>query len=248
MSSLLLPRHFYNQPQGAVQIDWSNPLTQGLIHVFDGANYYDAMGSGRRIVPAGTGAIGPTEQGLALIGNNTSASGSLAIDLSPYRGFSYSGWVEVQPQAAVGADDMLFEYTNNFNNTAGAFALDMKSASGFVDLLVRPTLSLYGTTRWATPTAGWHYITSSINQDDSTFSTQRKLYVDGILQTPHSHSATGALTAGFPNSTLYLMSRGNASLYYAGKMAGFALHGRAISDSEAGELAANPWQIFRVSE
>jgi hypothetical protein len=43
MSCLLLPRRFYNQPQGAVRVDWGNPLAQGLVSVFLPGNNYDLV-------------------------------------------------------------------------------------------------------------------------------------------------------------------------------------------------------------
>lgn len=41
--SLILPRRFYSQPPGYAEIDWSNPLTNGLWCAFNGATKTDAV-------------------------------------------------------------------------------------------------------------------------------------------------------------------------------------------------------------
>lgn len=240
MSCLILPRRFYSQPSGAVEIDWNNPITQGLIHTFTGNSLRDDIFK-REIVLAGTGALGSTEHGRALIGNNTNASGSLAIDLSPYRGFSFSGWVWIP--ASYGAYDMVYEYTPNLNSTTGGFYLLLNS--GKFEQTIR-TSSSYGSVNYVLPGSGWHYITTTINLDAASNTTQQYLYVNGQRETVLNYSYTALHSGAFPNSALYLMSRGNSSLQLDSRMPGLHLHGRELNADEAAALAANHWQIFKA--
>lgn len=245
MAHLILPRRLTQQPNVLTGVDRSLPLSRGVIHAFDGRHLLGAV-SNKSIVLAGTGSIAPTLKGNALIGNNTSATGSLALDLSPYKGFSYSGWVEFPDQSAIGSDDLLFEYTPDTNSNTGGFYIDMRPTSGSLDLAIKASVS-YCSHRIPYPSTGWHYISFVVDLNASGYTTQLALYIDGVKAVPSAYPFTGIHSGAFPNSTLYLMSRNNSTLYLNSKLAGFVIHGRAINDQEAAALAANPWQIFKPS-
>ena len=241
MSSLLLPRRFYSQPQGAVSIDWSNPLANGLINAFNGSSLNDLVDKNKKIVLAGTGAITATDKGLALTGTGDAAVGTLDIKLSQYDAVTVSALVNIQTSGTA----VIFETSTNYNLNTGAFGIFVTST--YFELgfnLGSIMLAPY----YARPNNGWHFITVVIYKNAAYYGDRITLFIDGVKIVPLGwHNVTNG-TYPFYDGLLYVMSRGNTSIYMKGSIAPFFIHGIALSDDEAITISANPWQIFKVSE
>ena len=218
MSSLLLPRRFYNQPQGSVEIDWGNPVTAGLVSCFIPATsgFYDVISA--YLVNAQCFGNYATEAGMA-IGKFDS---STVPGLPGY--FQRSVFSRVFVASSGGTNTMLSESGTGTNNarlqlTSTSIALDRAASVNYVNC--------------TTPSGifGACVVSGSSRQ---TIHTNGQLRAERTGSTSYTHSGTGYLlrtTSGqLPNVLLH------------------AEYDRGLSDMEAASLSANPWQIFKVSE
>ena len=60
MSSIILPGRFYSQPQGAVEVDWANPLVRGLVDVFNPLSLTNVTSILRYMPSVAAGTITPS--------------------------------------------------------------------------------------------------------------------------------------------------------------------------------------------
>lgn len=148
-------------------------------------------------------------------------------------------------------DALILEQSANFNNESGAFMIDsggVPSGSPTCTSAV-PYFSVqtstgthYRSRSFTHPSSGaWHHYLFTLDQAGSSWG----LYIDGASQSLVNCDITAGSHAGVLDG-VSLMSRNNASLFNAGKMARLAIwHDVILSADEAKSLAScvEPWLI-----
>jgi hypothetical protein len=127
MSSLILPRIWTSQPPGPTPIDWSNPVTRGIISVQDGRGYDHITGMGTL---ANSGAVTTSVSRFGV--DRSFGTNSLTFPLAPYSG-TYNDSL-----LFIGSSETIDWGNGNINNglgfrAAGAnhgFANDYQTTTG----------------------------------------------------------------------------------------------------------------------
>ena len=148
---------------------------------------------------------------------NGSTDGSIAaINLSATNIATLSFWMKWTTNA--NDDDLAFEYTPNYNATAGGFIADWNSSSyggGKFEVGTGKGNFTYWTDLFTRPsTVTWHLIHLVFDRSGPT----NKVYVDGSLQTLTTGTRSGSGMGNFSNSSLYFMSRAASALNAAGTL------------------------------
>lgn len=163
----------------------------------------------------------PPPQFRTFDGVNDDLQSASVIDLSGVATVSVAFWLWVNTSA--NDDHIALEHSNDFNantgfvvnpnnsfSTAGTAGLGVNGNVGKnQSLYTRPTVAVWN--HWAAVF------------DFSQPSPETTLYINGVLQTAGSTPLSSNNTGNFASKTLNVMSRGNASLFLAGRMARLAL-------------------------
>ncbi len=146
-------------------------------------------------------------------------------------------------------DDFAFELTSNVNNTANVGGFNFNPNSAFLSgngivYSRRASVSTRGF-YYPRPSAGLHHYVFTLSQS-STSDPVGSMYIDGVKQTCGAVLVGAGFTNPFANSTLYLFSRNNASLFGEGKIAGLAFWDWLFDDAAAKELyASGGWDLYQ---
>lgn len=249
MSSLHLPRRFYNQPQGAVRINWSNSITRGLVFAFDpktntsiptGSPFHSGLSDtpiagaasapDRAAWPKGIGGTWASDrltwfQG----GTSTSDSGIVAdrkITLLAIAAASQTASEGRVLGFGVSGGNSLF----NVEHTT-TWRFQVRNTAAVVTTLTGPSVSLNRPT----------VLVASING----MGGQMTLSADGGAE----YTATAPTgTVNLYAATVGYLDRGTIEQMFSGIIGECYIWNRVLSSSERRSIAANPWQIFRVSE
>jgi hypothetical protein len=246
MSNLLLPRRFYNQPQGAVAIDWSHPLLNQCIalQVFapnlwnptlelkgvvgtiaaSGAQYItDPEGAGLFLPQNGYWQMSPTWNRSAITNQLTSALVYKFISDAN----SASQFV-LGDTLANGAGGVTYNWGHYFANTTNSHTFYIHN----------------GTTGVNTPLVP--YVAGRVHKLVGTYNGSTVAsYFDGLKNTAAQTGNVQALSADF---ALAANGWSNIAPQVSGVYYLHCLLNRCWSDSEALSFTHNPWQIFKVSE
>lgn len=249
MAYLILPSRRTRQPQGAVCIDWNNPLTRGLTYLVTavGGNVYESV---RRQFP--TSYNGPTIR--------TSPQGLVAKVDSANQAFEFPASAAVSSAASICA---IATYTAPAAEYGGIFTLTHSSDSG-VDPYAAVSLKAGATSDRANfnfnangvnyavdSGSGGTYIGTPSGGDEEVFFGR---FVSGA-QTFHYSKNRSALISGTSSQTGSIQFGSGPRLvvgedYRLGiRTAGrsvlvAALWNVALSDNEFIAFKANPWQLF----
>lgn len=242
--ALLRPTVWTQQPQSPVEIDWSNPITQGLVNAANingGSPAYNLV-LGK---PAPTGGT-LTPSAFAMGYGKKFASAAIQFPLSVYTGaetmLSVCRPTTVDANlraimhrrntttigvAQAGATMWLLAYDNAIGlqliawQSSGATCVAINSGSA--NVASNETLVAVGVVPGNGLTAA--------------------LYKNGNLVNSATQSA--ALMNTVVTTEVGGMHANNTSRYFAGDQS-LALHwNRALSDAEIRSISANPWQIFK---
>lgn len=241
-------RRYTRQPHARPTIDRGHPLTRGLILcLFNSAE--DCRGqpfdyaTGSMIGSRSGAGMVADGRGVETMFDGTNDYVSIPIDLSPHRRITLSWWMYWD--AFANNDHIVIEYTAD-SSAADAFAINPNSSSdtAFGANVHSVSGSGYGGKKITRPSAAaWHHYSIGIDTTQAGSSAIAFVRLDGYsTATTATNNASVAFT--LPNSTLYLMSRGGASLFAGGRLANFCLHNRLLSAGESAQLFANPWQMF----
>jgi len=248
MSCLILPRRRYSQPSGIPEIDWSNPVTHGLLYA---------------VIPGDTQPIECVDPSGAVWTRYGSPSmgvdhGGRVINIDSIN----SAWeMPAKRLPVLGYGTMSVIYTQHDYPTAdGCYAAlttsEDSSASPYVYMAVKAVLtsSLIGSAPYASRAE-----VSTLNRQFNSFITIIRL--QRWLQTTHSFDKTigdllyadnnhSSILGGYvnpPGSRLVIgedyriASRGcNAGIRLV------AVWDRFIDDDELVSFYHNPWQIFKA--
>jgi hypothetical protein len=238
---LVIHQPWESQPQGSCEIDWSNPITQGLAFVVSpGSGPIDII-RGKVWTPGGI-SISATEKGLgADPASNASVGASLNIPWLTSNG-AYTGDLSVfvisNPTAST-TREFFLSYTNGANEfyfggnqtvslaaSSGTFAASTNvtsvqgvSASGYIDSKFRA----FSYTRSASAAFGY-------------------LYANGVLV---ASNAVVARAIGTSASVLRVGGYSTANWGISGQIPIALGWDRALSADEHKSLSDNPWQIFQ---
>ena len=222
MSSLILPRRFTQQPQGAVKVDWSNPLLKDFFYICLGnakpfLTFYDRNGK-VYITSAPTGRVTPGGIGSQYTG---AASGAITGTAGmPHN--SRSLWLYAN---SVTSGDAASTYIDNASGT------HVRVNNGTWDASVRTYAATYATPSIA---KGAGLASGFLTWDQPN--NLATLYVDGASPVSVATTSTWDI-----NTQSVQVFGGNASALLIGGLATGVL-----SQSVQGALSANPWQIFRA--
>ena len=224
--TILLPN---NNNSNKLLISTAAPAYDSIISLLPLNGYSYDLVSGKMILVSSGGGIHTDQMGLSLKGNGSSACASIPINLSNYTKVAVSFLLYWDAHA--NNDALALEFTANANFNQG-FMIDPNEAGGFFGIGVScgggSGIALGTFSRTIAPAAAWHHI--AINMVHSTPSTVAtaipNAWVNGVPVTLNSsaYTGTGAATA-FANSTLYLFSRNNASLFGAGRIMNLVIRG-----------------------
>lgn len=230
------------QPQYPVRVDSGNPLNSGsLSNLNFGAGLFDAVsGKPATVTSFGTAptiAVGPGGKALqanadgGLMYSNTATLSSLAYTVtfcveltsvdSPYGGFYSVSNSDATARFGLqrnssGNDWAVYHNNSTFASVGGASAITNLIGSGKHVITVAHNGVAGGTLRY---------------------------WLDGVLITDTTH-ANEPTAASSPRLVLFGERSGSATYSSGGKVYGFDLKGRMLSDVEVKKLHKNFWQIY----
>jgi hypothetical protein len=127
--------------------------------------------------------------------------------------------------------DLALEFTPDLGAGFNGFGVQPNATGVFVCGMGGPAGGTFWTDSFTRPSAAaWHLYTFVFDRTAKV----NKAWVDGVSQSLSVDSHTATLSNNFDNSTLNVMSRNNASLFGAGRMAEVAIWSGELS---AGDLA-----------
>ena len=232
MAGLILPRRFTSQPQGAVEIDWGNPLTRGLkvVHNFRGLSFRLNQVTNGRFSLVGSG-FGGGSEGLEFLANasyittplnTTDFTNSATIigvlknkNSTPTEGQTGFPW-------NVNSNSLGTHYPHT-NNTI--YYSSFRGASRFYFL---PSVSI--------PYTEKHVLAETVNGSTPSSS----VYVNGNLVNMYG----GAFT--FSPVTPMRIGYNDQATPYVGTIYAIFVWNRELSANEIANFSRNPWQIFRA--
>ncbi len=222
MSSLILPRRFQAQPQGPVEIDWSNPLTSGLFDAWTAQTLAYQSALGRK--PISSGAVGYTTGKFGIGVFATSASiryERSALNLTLPHSCVALATVPANAQASYVRINNIFIPLQKWDADTRAAGADPWS------------IPVYGT---AAETAAF----CAIRENNNSVA----VYKNGAYVARTSSSSSYG-TSAHPLCFLGTETNGELVNSSAGCLYSAALWSRALQLDEIAELAYNPWQIFK---
>ena len=240
MAALILPSRRVVQPQGPLEIDWSHPFNKSITHCIP-LNGCPIDVVTKKKLTLTNGVFRADSKGFSLRGNGTQSCASIPLNLSAYKNLTVSFWLYWAAFAS--DDDFAFELTPDTNANDGGIAVDPNSGTSF-QVYTRITSTASGQAINITrPTAGeWHHYQISLNR---TISSGASVFIDG-LPASFTYFLNLSGTSSFANSTLYLFSRNNASLFGSGRLQNLVFRGGFQGDGALAEHEyRNPWSLYK---
>lgn len=228
---LLLRQPRTSQPQGPVGIDWSNPITRGLVYAW--------IPSTDTLTKSGAPTLTTNVKGVGLA-TNGSSSYEFSNSAPTFSLDECSVTAILTPIAVANSSSFAVCAGNSGNSnplfmlgqgaTAGQLAFRTRDAAG-TDLEVKAAAGA-----WA------NGVTSVASGTRSKSAALQRVYSNG--------SQIGASAVGTASATTFdrfaigCLLRSSAALFWAGATSFVAIHNRALSAAEVKSLSDNPWQIF----
>lgn len=235
MAAIILPHRWTRRPSGNAEINWSNPLANGIVvALIPGAN--EAVRGGPVVIANG-GALAPRPHGLGFTG-----SAWLSDDVA----YAPNGYVGVG--TANLTDLVVTELTGDATN----FSYACGSYSGATDGVMITLRHSAVSEHWGVY-AGGSFIDSTeafvIGAGAHTFAFTRDgstqyLYRNGVLRNSVSTTNVATSTAQFCIGNI-LTSGGSFSVGPTANIALALRFQRFLGASEIAELTRAPWQLFR---
>ena len=230
MGRIRVPRT--SQPQGAVGIDWANPLSRGLVFAWIPA-------TDQLLKP---GAVGGTVnrygKGISTNGSSTYEylNSAPVFDLN-----ECSLTAMLTPQNINGASSFAVSAGQN----ASANPLFMIGQGATSNQLGFRTRDNAGTDIEAKgASADWaNGVSSVVTGTRSKTASLQRVFAAG-KQVASIAAGTAAATT-FDRFAIGCLLRSSAALFWQGSTNLVLIHNRALSDTEIKSLSANPWQIFQ---
>lgn len=234
----------YTQPQTNPQIDWGNPLTQGLSFVSVGDDATNILtGKKGTIVGTVTKVVG--SKGKAL---KTATGGANRIDYThslDTGGSAYtfgSVFNQVYPAAL---QYLMMRELAGVNG--GTYTILMAIASGAGVPQVQVSFGTGGYYVGSTTISNniWHVASASTPPNGDTAYLNSSIWLDGIKQT-NSNGAAGGTVGRSTQTNMHLNGRpSDNARQLNGAQALSVEWRRTLSEAEHSSFNANPWQIFK---
>ena len=237
--ALLRPSVWTQQPQQACEIDWSNPITRGLVVAISGANprlnsalnkpasFVGTPGSALTIDGRSTEFTRSSTQGIS-VGTSAAFNPAAITLLSIY----------TPKSLATGSAHMLF--SRDDNSLGRAFSLDLHWNSGYGVRYYVAGGGSVGTNelrQGASAVVGKRYVVVARQTGSAA-----ALFVDGALVSSSAAFTAKPLATGDTRIGIRTYSGSNEAA--DGFIPLSLMWSRALSDSEIRSISANPWQIF----
>lgn len=225
----MIKRVNVNKPILGAQIDWSDPLSQGLVgcwlfnegggsQAFDIASKRNNVNLSAAIFRFGSVYTDSASSCSTQSNVNTQAK-QITLITSVYWG-SYAN-----------DNALLAELSSNFNSN-DAFIVNPNANTGFFELAIHGG-SDYNNAQYSRITVGWHNYAFVF---DTTIENGVQLYIDGCIVTPLNRPLRNISNVNFGAYPLYLMSRAGTSLKSTGGIKYTILYNRALSATEIRQL------------
>jgi hypothetical protein len=241
MSSLVLPHRFYNQPQGAVQVRPEFAVGMNAAGYASSAGPIDAL-SGYVFSKTGAAGVGLKPEGISA----TTGTGSTDVWSASIRQNNLANTNEVTIFALAYSDvsNSTRKRVVRFSNTALGTIVNIDFGDGTSNCYaagaqVPPSAFLASNFTTTVPTV------SPIAVSWSRKGTQHSLMTNGI-EVGTSGLTSTSNHSGSPDA-IYIGNSGSGFPLNGGVLM-WALWEYQLSKSVLTDLAANPWQIFKVSE
>lgn len=213
----------------ASEVLTDSPLLYWKLDEASGTTAADATGNGRTGTISGTGVTysqtGATTSGTALLLDGTAGNIKSAATMSPGTNIvTFECWAKFA--SFNNTDDLLAEYSPNYNSNNGAFLCDPCAAGGNWQIGLRST-SIVARSFTRPSTGAWHHF--AFVYDTSTATTRFVAYVDGVSQTL---IGSGNVASGnFGTYNLNVGSRNAASLFLAATIDHVAFYAGELSSA-----------------
>jgi uncharacterized membrane protein len=195
----------------------------------------------------------PGKVGNAISANTTNQYASTgSINLSTTNAVTIALWVNRTYTSGGTNGNTLFEFSTNYNNNAGVFALfpDEAPDCGVTAMEIGINgNSGYNIKCYSQPTSGaWHHLAVVYDMSQAA-ANEVNLYIDGVLQTALKQTYSSNNSGNFGNFPLYLFSRAGTTSYSGGQMDDLQLYSRALSAAEIQQVyvGATPAPDFTLS-
>ena len=225
-----------DKPMFGQQIDWSNPISDGLV------GYWPFVEAGNLVdfSPYGNDGVitGATWVGEGLSFNGTTNYTRIPFDGTDINKFTYLLWVR---PAAASTNNMIIEYTDNaatggfyFYYTSNYVLAYNESVGSGVNSRTRTSILTPGE---------WTQIAAVV--DFTLSSGEATTYKDGLLDSTIVIDGDNPATGLPPNDFLNVGARDGSSLFFAGDIKSISIFSRALSASEIQSLYQTPNQLIR---
>ena len=222
-----------------------SPSLLGLWHMDDpgwvsgGISVMDSSGSGRHATPQGNASVQQTKPAVGMKNGVFGSTGYLSIPAATLSAndFTISGWFKTTANTRAplfSSYDVpgqpYFSLELNWDGTltkTGQAVFVVSDGSSLSPVL--------GCTKGLNDGA-WHHISGVRN------GAQSLLYIDGVLA---GSAPLGIGSVGSGALTMAKNGNQTPSAFYSGSLDEFALHGRALTEAEIGDLAASGFMTLR---
>lgn len=168
-------------------------------------------------------------------GTNDSLQSASTLNLSAVSSLTLSFWLWWDSFAD--DDDTAIEFSANAFSNSGTFFVIPNGGSTNMEIGVHGNVGDNYKEYTRPAAATWHHFCQVMNFGASA-ANETLFYLNGTLQTEVATPGTSNNTGSFGNFTLNVMSRNNASLFAAGRLADLAIYpGATLNVSEIGALA-----------
>ena len=237
MTAIIIPRRRYTQPQGRVEIDWSHPLSEGLIFAFDPAGWRNAVtGVAMTAVGGASRFPGPTGQRLRTLASADVLTCPIPRVESTSPLYTYARATALASNTtrkrllrlsnATAGTIVSFDYGDGSVNSA---LVGIQTASGFPSL---------GTN--SAPVIGDQDV--YFGHDGTASSNGLTVIVDGVAGTTNY----GAQAARLAHADTLHLGNNSSALPWNGYIESVFIWTRPIPTDERAPLRENPWQLFRA--
>lgn len=220
MATLILPHITSQQPQQTAQIDWGNPLSQGLTSAFWGDNQLAVIAA----PSATTGTRAVSKYGIGRKFNGTTDKIALVANSIPSAVCSRFVLVRVGGAASIATIS---------GSGISSTGLRLNSASIEISKVLTSTLLTATSAVSANELCGIG-MSSQINS--------HSIYKNGLLIASGITSSAGTDTANTPQ----IGARGDSSQFFDGEIYLHLSWNRILSAVEFSAISQNPWQVFKA--
>lgn len=239
--TIIVRRPWTRQPQGPVEVDWNNPLANGLVFA------WTASSSRRNAASNSTAtSIGSTLRAIAA-GNVARNPNSSTIAFLPNSSLNVLGHITVASFAAFGDGGDRYLIANSSGNgaTNTPFAFGYAGSIGISFARANTGFRVWTSGTNVVPVAG-EFALLSVSQTNN-ISVNPRFYKNGVFDTAtpverYQGGGTGEATANTNNVLLF--NRNDNATPHVGLTIFVAVWNRVLLDAEHAELSRNYWRLF----